>query len=362
MSLKILHTESSTGWGGQEHRTLKEMAALRERGHALELACRPTARLGDRAEKLGFVVHRIPMRGGADLRAVWRLHRLLRRQHYDVVNTHSGHDSLLAGLAGRLARVPLIVRTRHLALAVTSLMTYKTLPHKVVTVSEFVRRYLISAGVPAANVVAIHTGIEPLPSVEHSTLRAEIGLSDDDIAIGTVAILRFEKGHRELIDAAMPLLQARPRVHLVFAGDGPIYDRLKAYIDEQGVADRVHLLGLRNDIANVLAGCDFFALATWQEALGTSFIEAMAAGLATIGTAVDGVPEVIEDGVTGILVPAKDRAALTKALFTLVDDPGRCRQMGQAGLAVTRTRFSVATMAAEMEAFYRHSLQERVAS
>lgn len=362
MSLKILHTESSTGWGGQEHRTLKEMVALRERGHTLELACRPNACLGERAEKLGFRVHRMPMRGGGDPRAIWRLYRLMRRGRYDVVNTHSGHDSLLGGLAGRLARVPLIVRTRHLALAVTSLATYKTLPHKVVTVSESVRRYLIGAGVPADHVATVYTGIEPLPPVERSTLRAELGLADDDTVIGTVAILRFEKGHRELIEAALPLLQARPKVHLVFAGDGPIYDRLKAFIAEQGVADRVHLLGLRNDIANVLAGCDFFALATWQEALGTSFIEAMAAGLATIGTAVDGVPEVIGDGVTGILVPAKDRDALTRALFTLADDPARRRQMGEAGLAVTRTRFSVATMASEMEAFYRHSLEQRRAA
>lgn len=359
MTLKILHTESSTGWGGQEHRTFKEMVSLRERGHVLELACRPTARLGERAEEAGFTVHRIPMRGGGDLFAAWKLARLLRRGCYDVVNTHSGHDSLLGGLAGRIARTPLIVRTRHLALAVTSLATYKTLPHRVVTVSEWVRRYLISAGVPADRIATVYTGIEPSLPVERSTLRTELGLSQDDIVIGTVAILRFEKGHKELIEAALPLLAERPNVHLVFAGDGPIYDRLQADIAARGVADRVHLLGLRRDIPNVLAGCDFFALATWQEALGTSFIEAMAAGLAVVGTAVDGVPEVINDGINGFLVPSKDQQALTKALFTLVDDPVLRRNFGNAGQAITRTRFSVATMAAEMEAFYMASLKER---
>lgn len=359
MSLKILHTESSTGWGGQEHRTFKEMVALRERGHTLELACRPGARLGDRAEEAGFQVHRIAMRGGGDLVAVWKLMRLLRQGRFQVVNTHSGHDSLLGGLAGRLARTPLIVRTRHLALSVTSLATYKTLPHKVVTVSEWVRRYLISVGVPEENVATVYTGIQPPPPVEHSTLRQELGLADDDIVVGTVAILRFEKGHRELIDAAQPLLAEFPRMHLVFAGDGPIYERLQAYIADKGLTGRIHLLGLRRDIPNVLAGCDFFALATWQEALGTSYIEAMAAGRAVIGTAVDGVPEVIQHEVNGLLVPSKDQAALTEALRTLAGDADLRRRYGEAGLEITRTRFSVATMAAEMEAFYLKSLDER---
>jgi glycosyltransferase involved in cell wall biosynthesis len=359
MSLKILHTESSTGWGGQEHRTFKEMVALRERGHTLELACRPGARLGDRAEEAGFQVHRITMRGGGDLVAAWKLGRLLRHGRFQIINTHSGHDSLLGGLAGRLAGTPLIVRTRHLALPVTSLATYKTLPHKVVTVSEWVRRYLISVGVPEGNVATVYTGIQHPPPVEHSSLRQELSLADDDIVIGTVAILRFEKGHRELIDAAEPLLAEFPRMHLVFAGDGPIYERLQAYIAEKGLSGRIHLLGLRRDIPNVLAGCNFFALATWQEALGTSYIEAMAAGLAVIGTAVDGVPEVVQHEVNGLLVPAKDQAALTGALRTLASDADLRRRFGQAGLEITRTRFSVATMAAEMETFYLKSLDER---
>jgi glycosyltransferase involved in cell wall biosynthesis len=335
------------------------MVALRERGHTLELACPTGARLGDRAEDIGFSVHRIPMRGGRNLNSILKLAQILRSGHFDIINTHSGHDSLLGGMAGRLARTPLIVRTRHLALAVTSLATYKWLPHKVVAVSDWVRRYLVSAGVPEDMTVTVHTGIISTSQIENSTLRSELGLTANDILIGTVAIMRLEKGHRELIDAAIPVLEARPNTHLVFAGDGPLYDQVLSYCLEKGVNGRVHLLGLRNDVANVLAGCNFFALATWQEALGTSFIEAMAAGLATIGTAVDGVPEVIADNVTGILVPPRDQEALTRALFTLADDAALCRRMGQAGLAVTRTRFSVATMASEMEAFYLRSLAER---
>jgi glycosyltransferase involved in cell wall biosynthesis len=299
------------------------------------------------------------MRGGADVPAMLAIRRILRHGRFDVINSHSGHDSLLGGVAGRAARAPLIVRTRHLALAITSVPTYKWLPHKVVAVSEYVRRHLVSAGVPEARTATVYTGIEPLPTVAASTLRSELRLPDTAILVGTVAILRIDKGHQDLIDAARPVLAARPDVHLVFAGDGPLYDKLKQSITDSGLASRVHLLGLRHDVANVLAGCDLFALATRREALGTAYIEAMAAGLPVVGTAVGGVPEVIENDVNGLLVPALNRDALTAALFAMVDDPALRARMGEAGRALTATRFSVETMATEMETLYRQGLMQR---
>jgi glycosyltransferase involved in cell wall biosynthesis len=359
--LRILHSESSNGWGGQEHRTFKEMLALRERGHTLELVCVPGARLGERLGAEGFTIHTTPMRSGVDLSAVARMRQLLKERSFDVLNTHSGRDSLLGGAAARLAGTPLIVRTRHLALAITSRATYTWLPHKVVAVSQSVRRYLVSEGVPENDVVTIYTGIVKPPSVSRaaSTLRAELGLGEDAVIAGTVAILRDKKGHADLIRIAKPLIEQRPDLHFVFAGDGPLFDEIRASVQDNGLADHVHMLGLRRDIPNVLAGFDLFVLPTHQEALGTSFIEAMAAGLPVIGTAVDGVPEVIDDGVNGLLVPAHDDSALAAALLRLVDAPDERRRMGDAGSRITQTRFSVDTMANEMAAFYVSSLSER---
>jgi glycosyltransferase involved in cell wall biosynthesis len=359
--LRILHSESSNGWGGQEHRTFKEMLALRERGHTLELVCVPGARLGERLGAEGFTIHTTPMRSGMDVSAVARIRQLLKERRFDVLNTHSGRDSLLGGAAARLAGTPLIVRTRHLALAITSRATYTWLPHKVVAVSQSVRRYLVSEGVPENDVVTIYTGIAKPPSVSRaaSTLRAELGLGENAVIAGTVAILRDKKGHADLIRIAKPLIQQRPNLHFVFAGDGPLFDEIRASVQDNGLADHIHMLGLRRDIPNVLAGFDLFVLPTHQEALGTSFIEAMAAGLPVIGTAVDGVPEVIDDGVNGLLVPAHDDRALAAALLRLADAPDDRRRMGDAGLRITQTRFSVDTMANEMAAFYVSSLSER---
>lgn len=357
--LKILHIESSLGWGGQEHRTLKEMREMRNRGHCVELLTRPGAKLAERAAAENFITYDVKMRGGADLIAVWQMLKIIKNNAYDVVNTHSGHDSLLGGFAGRLAKKPLVVRTRHLALAITSLATYKWLPHKVVTVSKWVENYLVSVGVPAENVKTIYTGIEAALKIENPSLRKELNLADDDILAVTVAILRYEKGHKNLIDAAIPLFEKYPKLHLIFAGDGPIFEELKNYISELNLTERIHLLGLRKDIPNVLQSCDFFALATRQEALGTSFIEAMNSGLAVIGTAVDGVPEVIQNEKNGILVPAKNPEALRNALELLIVDTNLRKQMGKTGKEITQTKFSVVKMAEEMESFYLQSIEQR---
>lgn len=350
--MKILHTESSIGWGGQEHRTLKEMRVLRRRGHQIFLLTRPQADFVERAENENFTVFKIPARNAWGITAFCKTLALLKREKFDVVNTHSGHDSILAGIAARVAGVPLIIRTRHLALPITSLLSYKYIAHRVITVSHWVENYLIEQGLPPERVTTIYTAIDTPPQIEKSTLRTELGLKDDDILVATVAILRHEKGHKDLIRAALPLFERYPKLHLIFAGDGPIFEELKAFITSLRLKNRIHLLGLRGDIPNVLKACDFFALATHQEALGTSFIEAMAMGLPALGTAVDGVPEVITDGKTGLLVPAHDIESLRAALIRLIESPVERKKMGESARADVLSRFSLEAMANALENFY----------
>lgn len=358
-ALKILHSESSRGWGGQEHRTLKEMIALRAQGHMVEVVCPSDARLGVRARDEGFVVHHARMRGGGDLFSMLFIRALLSRCEFDVVNTHSGHDSLLAGTAARLAGTPLVVRTRHLALEISSLATYTWIPHRVIAVSRFVRQYLISAGVAEGRVETIYDGIVKPEAHSHSTLRSELGLNSDAIVAGMVAIMRDKKGHEDLIAAARPLLDERPNLHIVMAGDGPWCEKIKSHVDALGLAHRIHLLGFRTDIPNVLRGCDLFVLPTHQEALGQSYIEAMAAGLPVIGTDVDGVPEVITHNVNGLLVPPHHIPALRAAIARLIDNPRLRAQLGVAGRLLTDASFTVDGMADETIDFYWRGICER---
>lgn len=359
--MRVLHTESSLGWGGQENRTMNEMIAMRERGHEMAVLSRPDARIIERAKEAGFQTFAVDMRGALDFPAIFKLRKVMKDFKADIVNTHSGRDTQLAGMAARsLGRNrPRIVRTRHLALPITSKFTYSVLPDQVVAVSGYVRNYLISAGVPGNHVEAIPTGIDLgrySPTADHGTLRNELGLASDTVLIGTVAILRIKKGHADLLRAAQSVLRIYPDTHFVIAGDGPQQENLKRMIGELDIASRVHMLGLRRDVMNVLQSLDLFVLPTHQEALGTAFIEAGAMGLPVVATDVDGVPEVVVDGETGKLVPAKDSVALAAAILGFLDDPQRRRQFGENARQRIDREFSREVMAERMQRLYSRLL------
>ncbi len=361
--LRILHTEAATSFGGQEFCIYKEMIAMRKRGHHLELVCQPGAELGDRLAQAGFTVHHTVMDGPFNfLRSVAVIHRLLRRERFDVLNTHSRRDTVLAALAARLAGTPLIVRTRHLAKPIRSLYAYTWLAHRVIAVSRFVRKQLLDGGARPGAVATIHSPVE-LPQLrEGACVRRELGLPDDALVVGCVAVMRADKGHADLIDAFLHVSARFPSAHLVLVGDGmPVLSQLHALVATLGLASRVHFLGRRDDIANVLKAFDVFALPTHREALGTVFIEAAAMGVPVVGTAVGGVPETMVEGVTGLLVPPHNPAALASALDRLLADPDLRRRMGDAGrhLICGLGLFTAERAADQVERAYTHWLAER---
>ena len=361
--LVILHSESSTGWGGQESRTLDESIGLRSLGARVIVLCQPGSRLGERAAGQAVEVRSVPMRTNLDWQAVRSILRLIRNEDVNIVNTHSGRDSLLAGIAGRLSRRgPIIVRTRHLALPITSKITYGVLPHKVVTVSGYVRSALVERGIPPERIVAIPTGVDVRgrfdPDAEAGRLKQELGLRADVPLVGTVAILRFKKGHHVLIEAIPQILRAVPDAVFVFAGDGPQSQNIAHAIRDRGLESSVHLLGLRRDIPNVLKSIDAFVLPTLEEALGTSFLEAMAMGKPVVGTRVGGVPEVIREGVNGFLVKPNDPADLAGATIRLLEDPERARLMGLEGRKIVEAEFTVQGMCQRMHDLYRSMLAQ----
>lgn len=360
--LRILHSEAATGFGGQEQYIYRMLLAMRERGHHLEAVCQPQAQLVQRLRGEGFTVHTTPMDGPVNfVKSLVAIRAILRRGRFDVLNTHSRRDTIIAASAARIAGTPLIVRTRHLANKPGSLLSYTVLPHRVTTASDFVRSHLTERGVPPGHVATVYPAVELGAIPEQSTLRQELRLAQNDIVVGCVAVMRVQKGHKQLIDAMEPLIRERPNVHLVLVGGGsPVFEEVQAYVAERGLSKRIHLLGARRDIPNLLAGFDLFALATRKEASGTVFVEAGAAGLPVVGTRVDGVPEMMLDGVSGILVPLDDQAALTAALKRLIDDPGLRRKMGQAGMKYCRDegRFSLDAMVHRIESAYARWLTE----
>lgn len=364
--LRIIHAEAATDFGGQEHRIFKEMLAMRRAGHVLEAICQPHATLASRLRAEGFVVHTTDMDGPRNFfRSVLAIRRILKQGRFDVLNTHSRRDTVIAATAGRLARTPLIVRTRHLANRVNSLFTYTWLPHCVTTDSQFVRQQLIKKGVAPERIENIYTPVLKQTLVEVSTLREQLGLTSTDVIVGCVAVMRAKKGHADLLRAMAPLLAAQANLHLVFAGSGePVFQQLRDTVLSLQLERQVHLLGQRDDIPNVMAGMDIFCLPTRLEASGMVFLEAASARLPVVATAVDGVPEMLEDGKTGLLVKLDDMQGLQAALSTLIDNPGLRRQMGQAGYDRIWTNassmFTPEALAHRTEQVYRHWLKQRL--
>lgn len=373
--LRILHTEAAKGMGGQEIYIFRHMQVMRARGHEVALLCQPEARLAKLARDDGFTVHTLRMGGLLRLlRGIWSVSRLVRRERYDVVNTTSRRDALIAAAGARLGGTPLVIRSRHLMSPVNSLLTYTGLPHRVMTVSSFVKQLLTERGIPAE-----HIGIVPPIAVPprwseirkgdpwqclqevRAEVRAELGFGEQDIVVGCVAVLRGPKGHADLLQAMVPLCRTHPNLHLVVIGDGqPIMDRLQALRDENGLQQQVHLLGYRDGACRLMAGFDIFALASHKEAAGTVLLEAAYVGVPSVATRVGGVPEMVVEGSNAILTRLGDNAALTGALRLLVEDPERRRQMGRAGWDWMHSahRFTPDGHGETTEHYYRQWLKE----
>ncbi len=360
----IVHTESSEGWGGQENRTLQESIGLRNLGARAIILCQPASVLGKRALAEGFEVRTCRMRKSYDLYAIRRILKLIKTENINVISTHSGKDSFLAGIAGRISKNrPVIVRTRHLALPITSKVTYSLLPHMVVTVGEYVRQYLISKGISHEKVIAIPTGIDISkfsPENADGNLRRELGLNSDVPIVGTIAILRRKKGHHILLEAIPLILQKIPEAVFVFAGDGPQRENVLNKIKNLGLSNKVFMLGLRKDIPNLLKSIDLFVLPTLQEALGTSFIEAMAMEKPVIGTNVGGVSEVIKSGVNGYLVEPNNSSALANAIIKMLQNKERAKMMGIEGRKIVQQNFTVERMCKKMYALYSSLLKGKI--
>ncbi|MEG0185296.1 MAG: glycosyltransferase family 4 protein [Stenotrophomonas sp.] len=373
--LRILHTEAAKGMGGQEIYILRHMQVMRARGHDVSLLCQPDARLGELARGDGFTVHTLRMGGlGRLLRGIWSVSRLVRRERYDVVNTTSRRDALIAAAGARLGGTPLVVRSRHLMSPVNSLLTYTGLPHRVITVSSFVKQLLADRGIPADNIgIVPPIAVPPRWTDMHkddpwqclqearAQVRAELGFGAQDVVVGCVAVLREPKGHIDLLQAMVPLCKSNPNLHLAVVGDGKaVMERMLALRAEHGLEQQVHLLGYRDDACRLMAGFDIFALASHKEAAGTVFLEAAFVGVPIVATRVGGVPEMVVDGSNAILTRLGDNAALTGALRLLADDPQRRQSMGRAGWDWMRSarRFSPTGHGETTEHYYHLWLKE----
>lgn len=337
MSLVVLHTERSTGWGGQEIRTISEATGVVERGHRVVIVASPGAQILERAAAAGLPTHALRMRNAFDVVAIAKLVALLRREKADIVNTHSSIDSWVGAFAAKLSGVKL-VRTRHLSAPISRnpLNFVHRLPDAIITTGETTRQRLQTYNrLQPAILESIPTGVDCdafQPRRRTAADRLALGLPAEATILTKVAVLRRLKRHDVLLEAAS-LLQARPGLFFVLVGEGSQREAIEASIRSLGLQERFRLLGHLEDIRPVLAATDILVSSSDTEGVPQSAAQAMAMEIPVVHTEVGSVGELIEDGVTGLLVPPGDPGALAQAITKFLDAPNWARECARRGRA-----------------------------
>ena len=357
--LKILHTENSMGWGGQEIRVLQEAKGMIDRGHEVMIACPPDAEIFPAARSMGIPATALPIQKKklSGFRAVCRF---LRQHSFDVINTHSSTDSWLFSAAARWLRLDSgVVRTRHISAPVgTDPFThwvYGHGAHRVVTTGERLRISLIERNrLPEKHVVSVPTGIDldVFCPGDQLAARKKIGLPEDKFTIGIVATLRSWKGHSYLIDAAHRLNNSD--LHFVIVGGGPQHENIENQLAEVGLSDQFTRPGNCDNVADWLRALDLFVLPSYaNEGVPQSIMQAMACGIPVISTPVGSIEEAVVDGQTGLIVPPKDSEALAGAIGQLVADTSKREALAAASWARAEERFGKEHMLDKMlDVFY----------
>jgi glycosyltransferase involved in cell wall biosynthesis len=363
--VKILHTEASCGWGGQEIRILEESRGLIARGHEVGIACPAHARMSAEAPRFGVPVVALPLefKTVAGFRA---LRNHLASHPVDVVNTHSSADSWLTGLAcATLGRPPAIVRTRHISAPVSGNFANRWLyrqAQSVVTTGESLRRHLLDTlGLDPARVASVPTGIDtqrfsPVNSAkDKAAAKAALGFDPQQRHVGIVATLRSWKGHLFLLDAFAQLQQ--PDVQLVIVGEGPMRGPIEAKIAALNLGGRVTLAGQRSDPECWLQALDVFCLPSYaNEGVPQAILQAMLCALPIVTTPVGAILEAVADGDTALVVPPQDAAALAAAIARLLDDAALAARLGEAARRRASADFSLEAMLDRMESIFRQAM------
>lgn len=354
--MKILHTESSCGWGGQEIRTLTESEGMMQRGHQVTIACPEHSKIYEAALKRGIPAVALPIQK-KKLSSLWAMHQYLSAHHFDVVNTHSSTDSWLVSLclAWKKHR-PRIVRTRHLSTAVhnnrSTLWLYNKGNDFIVTTGEQLRQTLHSHnGIPLEKMKSIPTGIDQsrfVPADNKNEIRQALGLPVDKTIIGILATLRSWKGHEYLINAFAQL--SRDDIHLLIVGDGPQFENVQQQVSGLGIADKVTMSGNQDNVVPWLQSMDIFCLPSYgNEGVPQGIMQAMLCRLPIISTDVGSILEVLHPGENGLLVKTRDVDTVREALETLVNDSEKREKFAEFSAEYAQVNCTKVKMVDEME-------------
>jgi len=360
---RLLQIVPSLGIGGAEKLVIELAKSINRKEFTvgvLVLEKKEGTFLEDELEGESIPTFFLNVRGGLHPLTIHRVLHLFSIFKPDIIHTHLKAIRYVL-IPSKIARIPIHIHTIHsLAKQDTSMthhqwinrIAFKYLGVKPVSVSEYVARTVKE--VYGVESVVIYNGI---PTEEYSISSERP--SDGEIRLLHIGRIGQVKNHLLLVEAFSKALEKERRLRLILVGEGELRRKVEEKVEERRLEDRVDFLGWRSDIPYLLSNCDIFVLSSDFEGFGIVLIEAMAAGKPVVATRVGGVPEVVEDGVTGLLVPPRDASALAEAILRLAEDEVLRRKMGEKGKERAISRFDIRLVAREYERLYKEELKGR---
>lgn len=364
--LKVMMLTVGLDVGGTENQTVELSSRLdRRRFHVTVCALKGEGAIASELRDRGIKVVALSGKGKWDVRVPFRLWRVLRAERPDIIHAFLFLSNIIGRVMGRCLKIPVVIGSyRGVEIWTSRLFIFldrmtSGWTHTMTCCSYAVRQSVLSrVGGSPEKFVAIHNGIDVARFGGRSSLtRADVALSDDVRVIGTVCRLTEPvKGLANLLQAFARLLNEPGMDHcrLLLVGDGPSRSRLEDLAVTLGISKYVVFTGMRRDVEHILPLIDLFVLPSLYEGFGIAIIEAMAAGRPVVATAVGGIPEIVVQGETGLLVPPGDVAALSGAMWWILSRPESAAAYGAAGLRRVRERFSIEIAVKRHEELYEN--------
>lgn len=380
--IKILHIITHLPIGGAQDNTLLSVEKTDRGKFDLTLISAQEGDWIDRALKMNsteivFVNHLTrSIHPWYDLLALWAIYKNIKKNKYDVVHTHQAKAGILGRVAAWLAGVPVIIHTYHSfpfhdfmkPVARKIFITIEKMVGRITDKLISVSKLNLEKGVelkiaPREKFTTIYSGIDFSKfNIEVNTvnIRTQLGIPANHKIVGMVGRLSEQKAPQYLIQAIPKVIEKFPKTTFILVGDGELRKELETQLKGFALNGRVQILGYRNDIPELMHLMDIFILTSLWEGLGRAMTEAMYMGKAVICTDVEGVPELVENRKTGLLIPTKDPNAAAQSLIDLLSSSEKRTELGKNARDKVRTIFEIDTMITQLEKLYLDLMQQKV--
>jgi len=346
-------------WRGGQRQFLLLAEGLARRGEDVFCIIRRGSPLQEHLQRKQLPHKVISVAFEADMTAAWRIGDFCRRFNAHLIHSHDSHSHWLAGLAALRLRIPHIVSRRvdfHIFRHGWgfSWFKYRYFADGYIAVSHAAADVLKNCGVPERKIFVVQSGLPPYPPKKRD-IRDVLKLPPNAEIVGTVGDMVPHKGHWVFVEAAANI--KFPNVHFVIIGGGPLHPKLKALISKSNLQNRFHLAGRLSAAEEFVGSFDIFVMSSVQEGLGTSVLDAYRCGVPVVATKAGGLTEVVEDGVSGLLVDVGDARSLARAIMKVLKEEGLRRRLVGGGKELLKNRFSADIMVEKTLSVYRRFVE-----